>query len=481
MIPWLWFALAGGPALAQDAPAMQFDSLLVTPFRATPGLEAAAESFRAEFVTRLAARWALTDVAEVPPFEDYDAKTYLAACPAERYSGCALVVGQRAPVDWVVSGEVSPSGPLTQLQVVFIDTRSATELFSVGLGISEGRDAAVASAVATLLDKVVDGAFDAREIRELPVDDPVALKKAEEAREEAIASSLDALEEEVGALARGEVHEIEPVKLTMEDLADWRESDGVTPWDQAGLTEGQYLRYRNSGLHLAAWRRRIAGRAGRVLARFEAGFGEGPWGQSYQGFIARNESLAVVQTLQYHEVATQMAPVLGIELGLGVLPFLEVFGSAQLRPGRFEYTFDTATEGETVALQSDPIEQPLTSFTLGGGAAFVPFPSRAVRPTMGLGVAGWSGKAFAPPDPGLEATGAPNQLLLEPAVGLEGRASDRAVVFARVVGELAIAGTRRFVAEEGSSAVPSPVAPLGNPPPGWNVRVGVQAWLGPLW
>jgi hypothetical protein len=475
MIAWL----CAGVVFAEEPPAMQFDTLLVTPFRAAPGFEAEARSFRDELVRGLEKRWTLTDITAVPAFEDYDAATYLAACPLERYSGCALVIGQRAPVDWVVAGEVGPSGPLTELHVSFIDTRGSTELFSIGLGVGEGRDPAVAAAVATLLDKVVAGAFDAREIRELPTDDPVARKAAEDARDAAVAESLDALEREVGAVSRGETREIAPVRLTMEDLAGWRESEGVTPWDQAGLTERQYVRYRNSGLDLAAWRRQIAGRAGRILLRFEAGYGIGPWGQSYQGFIARDESLAVVETLQYHEIASQPAGLLGLEVGLGVLPFLEIAGAAHLRPGRFEYDFDTATEGETVPISQEPIRQSLTAFTFGGGATLAPFPSLVARPTFGLAVAGWSGKGFAPPDPGLDATEAPNQLLLEPSIGAEGRASDRAVVFARFVGELAVAGTRRFVHEEGASSVAPSAVPLGNPPPGWNVRVGVQAWVWP--
>jgi hypothetical protein len=328
---------------------------------------------------------------------------------------------------------------------------------------------------------VVAGAFDAREIRELPTDDPAARKAAEDARDAAVAASLDALESELGEVTRSNTRAIEAVRLTMDDLAEWRASEGVTPWDQVGLTERQYLRYRNSGLDVAAWKRRAAGRFGRVLIRAEGGVGNGPWGQAFQGWIARNETLSVVETLQYHEVASQTAGLLGLELGVGVLPVLELAGGVQLRPGRFEYTFDTATEGETVAIQPTTVRTQLTSATVGGGATFAPFPHQPARPTFGFGAASWTGKGFQPPDPGLEGTAAPNQLLLEPSVGAEVRASDRAVVSARLVGELSVAGTRRFVREEGSSSVQPSVAPLGNPPPGWSVRVGVQAWLGPLW
>jgi len=481
MIVWTWGSLFAATAEAQEPAPMQFDSLLVTPFRAAPGSEAAAAAFRAELVAVLEDRWELTDIADVPSFEDYDAAIYLSACPAGRYSGCALVIGQRAPVDWVVSGEVASKGDDTELRVAFIDTRGSTELFSVGLGIADGRDAAVAAAVATLLDKVVAGSFDAREIRALPAGDPVALAEAEQEREAAIAASLDEMEAEVGAVSRGDRRDIEPVRLTLSDLEDWRESDGITPWDQAGLTERQYVRYRNSGLDVASWRRVMAGRMGRVLVRAEAGYGVGPWGQLYQGWIARNPSLSVIETLTYHEIKSQPAGLIGLELGLGVLPFLEIAGGLHFRPGRFEYTFDTATEGETIALVSSPIRRQLSAASYGAGATFAPFPSLPARPTFGLGFAAWSGKAFTPPDPGLEATGAPNQLLLEPSIGAEARVGDHAVVFARFVGELAVAGTRRFVREEGDSSLEPTAVALGNPPPGWNVRVGVQAWLGPLW
>jgi hypothetical protein len=175
MIAWV---LGIGIAWGEEPAPLQFDTLLVTPFRAAPGREAAASAFRAELVAALDQRWDLTDIAEVPAFEDYDAATYLSACPPGRYSGCALVIGQRAPVDWVVAGEVASRGSATEVTVSFIDTRGSTELFSVGLAIGQGRDPAVAAAISSLLDKVVAGAFDAREIRELPTDDPVARKAA---------------------------------------------------------------------------------------------------------------------------------------------------------------------------------------------------------------------------------------------------------------------------------------------------------------
>nr|MBA2320894.1 hypothetical protein [Deltaproteobacteria bacterium] len=152
MIASTWVALVLGSANAQESAPMQYDTLLVTPFRAAPGTDSAARAFHAVLLDVLRPRWDLTELSEVPPFEDYDAATYLSACPADRYSGCALVIGQRAPVDWVVVGEVTPREDATELQVSFIATRGSTELFSVGLGIDEGRDDAVAAAVATLLD-----------------------------------------------------------------------------------------------------------------------------------------------------------------------------------------------------------------------------------------------------------------------------------------------------------------------------------------
>ena len=51
----------------------------------------------------------------------------------------------------------------------------------------------------------------------------------------------------------------------MDDLAQDMESDAVKPWERMGMTPGEYMQFKNSGLTLQTWNELSAGR------RFQAG------------------------------------------------------------------------------------------------------------------------------------------------------------------------------------------------------------------
>ena len=483
-MPFGWLvALAGSPlALAQEpAPVMQFDRLLVAPVRAPDAQAADAERLYGLLEAELARSWSITAAADTPPFADYDAPTYLAACPPGQYAGCTLLVAQRAEVDWAIALELTPREGGGQLHVTFVDVGASQELFSVGLAVGAGRDAAVLRSVAGLLDRVVHGDFHQGDIRTLPAEDPAEKAQREAERRARVTASLEQLERELGDVEVGEVGVLDPPRLGRADLDRWRDAEGAAPWEQAGLREGAFLRYKNSGLDLETWRRRAAGRAGMVLLRAEAGVGPGAFSQTYQGWVALDDALAVGGTDARLEVTRGQSVTAGGELGLGVCSWLELSGGAWMTTGSFTATVDQDVEGDPVQLPGEPIRQPMTTARFGGGATFAPWPAASARPTLGVAVTTWTGKGFTPPDPRLSRFDAPTLTLLEPQLGGEVRASDHATVFARVAVSLPVGGQPVRSETVGGSTLPSPVLPGDGPGVGIQLRAGVQARLGPLW
>lgn len=479
--------LLAASAFAQDpdegpAPLMQLDSLLVAPVRAPDALRADAERLTAHLTGELeSGTWEVARVEDAPPFQDYDAATYMRACPEGRYAGCAMVVGQKMELDWAIATELSQPGAERHLAVTFVDLRGSQEVFSIGLTVAEGREEAVMRSVAALLERVVSGAFEAPDIRDLPTEDPAETERKRQERAARIAANLDQLEEELGDVEIADVGRLEPVRLGMEDLERYRGAEGVKPWEQAGISERAFIRYKNSGLDLQSWKRRAAGRAGMILLRAEVGGGRGASAESYHGWVALGDDLVVEETDALLEARNTGQFTAGAELGIGVLPWLELGGGAWTQTGTFTYVVDQDVEGDPVQIPSRPSTQPMGSVRFGGGATVAPLPAKDARPTFTVQLSRWSGKGFTPPDDRLRRLPAPTLAILEPAVGGELRASEHATLQARLGMSVPVGGTAAYRDQAGDSALPTVIAPEGVPGVGWSLRVGVQARIGPLW
>ena len=95
-------ALSASTAHAQVAIELTFDSLLIAPIQAdVPQLESEAKRLEAVISKVFGQQHTLASLEDVPDFEtlQYDARTYIETCPYGQYSGCALLIGQRAEVD----------------------------------------------------------------------------------------------------------------------------------------------------------------------------------------------------------------------------------------------------------------------------------------------------------------------------------------------------------------------------------------------
>jgi hypothetical protein len=472
------------------APALTFnaDSVLVTTFQP---LDDASEPDAARLFDLVSARIGqnneLVPMSAVPRFEPqgYDGPAYMRGCPPGKYGGCALVLGQRAGSDRVIGAtlrreddEFEEGRSLTIMTVYVVDVLEAREIASFGLPVEAEHEAQAIDGIARVLDDVVKGDYELRDLRERgEAPDEAAL---EEARRERLALSLAALEENLGAAVRSDTIRLLPDRVTRSDLEEYEARDELPPWERVGMTQPQYLRYINSGDNLDDWREAGWGRFGKVLFRASAGFGNGPWHQSYVGQTLLGEAdLQPKHTVQFVELHNASSGAADFELGVGVAPFVDVSAAAAWRSGVTTYLLDDDVEGQ-LALPGRAQRIGKGSWQLGVRSQFSPFPRWPARPTVAAGLAWWQGAGIPESDrfPRLEA---PNALFLEILPGVEVDASPVLAFSARLLESVPVAGT--FVRSTETGVAPegyAPPAPLRDYGPGIGLQAGVLVRLGPL-
>ncbi len=485
---WWWGALwMGGSASAQVPITMSFDQVLVAPIQpASPELSDAARRLDALLVELIGQGNELVDISSVPPFEElgYDAGTYMAACPPDRYEGCMLVVAQRAEVEWAIGGELEPAdlgGGEQQLTVHVVDVAGSREVMAFGVVVDGADDRQVLEGVARVFDSVLAGLADEVDLRER-ADDPRAQAAYEARRDKLIASSLARLEEQLGEVIREEISigRLDPPRLTRADLAEWEGREDVAPWDRLGMTRAQYLRFGNSGASLVEWRRRLRGRFGQVLVRGGVGASGGPWGLHHEGrwLVAFDDASGQFYNAairQYQEARREVSSTSQLEVGVGVAPWVEVGGAIGLRTAPFTYHFDQDDASDPVSTPGTTFRTPGRTSDIGARVQVVPLPTYQVRPTAHAGVFAWRGGAVVPGEGPLKPLPAPRATYVQLGAGVEASAGRYLNLFARGHANLFAAG--RWYAERQEGDVASLLdfdEPLREDPSGWGFQAGVQ-------
>jgi hypothetical protein len=481
-------APASGETGLDEALVYNYDKVLVATLQPLDeGSEAMAQALFAQLLARFQANNDVVPMSAVPRFEphEYGGELYLESCPADKYTGCALIVGQRAEADWVVGGTVQqvvddfdPTVMNSLLTVTFVDVRGAREVARFGLPLI-GDSTTVIDGIARVYDDIVQGDYELRDLRGQE-GDPEAVAELDEARKELVAQSLSELESVLGEAVRSEmVGRIEAPRLTKQALAEYEDREERSPWDRVGMTQSEYLRFANSGRDLKTWRALGYGRLGQIIVRAAGGGGGGPFNQTYEGQLLQDgTTLATVQTVQYVEVTNASGAVGELELGFGVLPFLDVTFVAGARTGRASVAFDHDVEGQ-VSVRRDPTTQSISTTHLGARATFVPLPRSSVRPTLAAGLARWSGSSVSGV-PGFDPLDAPNLLLFEALPGIEGSATPVVNLFARGLVGIPIAGTPVREQETGEPRLQDPPSPTGESGLSLGVQVGLTIRVGPL-
>lgn len=483
--------LAASAASAQDEPEIfRLDPVFVSVFRSPdPALEERARRVEAGLREALAERHLVVAIDQVPGFEDYDAETYMLACPRDRWDGCAYVIADRGRADWAVSGVIARETPNgLMVQTTIIDVRDARTVVQFATSVDDADPGGYADAVASFIDRLAAGALVDEELLAEPTG-PVeptgsGMDRAEKA---AIAAGLEALEAELGALDVKDLDRLlEAPRLTSADLDAYAAGEGVTPWARLDMTAAQYKRMRNGGFDVAAYEARLRGRAGRVLVRGGLVGGSGPFEVNTDMRWSIDASTSeVVRTEIFQEVLA--GPSFGAfgEVGLGLLPWLDVSVFAHTEVGSLTWVLHPETLQDP-RTPDEPTTQPAGAAMVGGRATVAFLPDLDVRPTVSGGLGLWMGPGLASAVdegsvPAVRFPAPARVLVGVGGPGVELDASRQVQIFGRLDLALPLAGAGIVREQTGSGSLTFPGSPKGGGGVGVRVAAGIQASFGPLW
>lgn len=476
-------SLLAAPAAAQER--FVLDTVYVARFHGeTPEAQARADALRAAVEQALSRGFAHVARDDVPPFEDYDAEVYQASCPPGQTLGCAFVVGERAQAEWVVVAAVTPGEGGADVAVSLIDVLGARVVLTFAVPVGPDDDALLGDGVADVLRKVLDGAANESDVRGGPVDPAAQAALAAKRRELALAG-LAELERELGAVEKTTgATRIERPRLTAADLAEYRDQDAATPWAQVGLSEAAWLRWRNSGDSLEAWRRAARGREARP--QLEAGLGgwSGPYAARYDGRRAVDElAVNVLHADAIEQVVAGGGVGSALAVGLGVLPWLEVGLGARFHTMSYALTLVREVPEEPID-QTGPSATTKGAWSWGPRLTFAPLPARSWRPVLTAGIGFWRAPAVQDVSElpsGLEAMPRPTQVFVDARPGVEIDASRALALFATGHAELRVAGDTLHRYSSGGGFLSA--TPTAEPVPalGLGALAGVRVRFEPLW
>ena len=380
------------PAPAPPVEKRSYDPVYVAPLHSDdPGLLAEAGRLSALLIPYLEPRYVVTNVDQVPPWPDYSARIYMESCPPNQYSGCTLVCGDKAGVKYSVGGVLTRAYNGVNVDLVFIDNQSSREVLTFGVALNGSNDQSLLSAVDTILAKIVAGAFAQIDLRIIDTD-PAEREKLESAKRDILAASLAELERAAGAIERQDT-EVSHETLTKEQIARMEQQEQAKPWEQVGMSPNEYRRYRNSRKPLERWRELQRGRMGQLVGRVGIGGGLGPFGQEMDGRYTYDDTLTVAEIAQFQYISQDTHFDVDLELGFGILPFLDITGMFGYKNGSFRYTLNQERVGEP-AFVKEPVQVGLGSWQAGVRASIVPLVQSSVRPAAHFGVAYWQGTTW---------------------------------------------------------------------------------------
>ncbi len=414
-------------------------------------------------------------VEATPPFDDYDARTYMDGCPAENIVGCTTVIAQRGKVRYAVTGTVRVLDGGASVDVAVLDMGTSSIAVQFRSTIPEGDDKAFADAVARVLVAAVAGEIGG--VVDIRDDD-----EAPERDNEALGKQLAELKNELGA---AQVELTRPGKplprtaYTAQDLAGQMEGDAMKPWDRLKMSAPEYLRYKNSGYSLVEWRKRAIGRQGQLVIRPGIGFVNGPIDGQYYGAYGIDDTLATVDSWSAQTVQTGRGFDGAITLAWGLVPFLEVGVQAGFSTGHFTVEVSQQQIGDPIE-PTDPIRYQMTTGSVGPRVQATLFPVQVARPIIGAGVdvaIGQTTGDFISLPAELTTYAATPLVLGRLIVGGEVRLTDRVDFYLHLPITLVAGGALERSAHVGDEVYVAQTVPDSANPVGWGITTGVQVRL----
>ena len=391
--------VCGGAWGGAPAKALADATLLVTGLRpATPdstGLAAMLSSVLEVELARVDGL-ELLPLDQVGPLYDYDVHLYLETCPRGEHLGCALVISQHAGADFAVTGLLEVGEGDVQVSLSLLDVGESREAVGLSLVVPPGEDAALLEQVASLLGRLLRGEVGQQQDIRF-ADDPEAEEAERLARQE-LEAEIEAL---VGSTRGGaQVHELSTgldlslPGFTPSDLENMRQEEGLSEWERLGMSEADYLRYRNSGLDLQSWRELNRGRIIQLLIRPRVGLVWGPVDSSYEARFAQDpdQGLEVVEIYAWQALRSALGGGYAIDLGFGISPALELEAGVGRVHGSYSALVQQETVGDVV-IPAAPVDKGNATLLASAGLRLVPFPARELRPILGGGVVFWQGTA----------------------------------------------------------------------------------------
>jgi hypothetical protein len=434
----------GVGAMAQE-PTFELDSLLVPTFAVEPAeLRPEADRLRERIERLVGEQHVVLQLGDVPEFTAFGADIYMQSCPPGRYVECALLLGVRGGVEWSIGGEVSAVDGGLRVKLTLIDVAAArvAQQIEVIYGAGGSADADADQALLDVLELALAGTLDAFDVR---VEEEVPDVEAEAEDVYAQQRELDDAEASDGEVDRSTGPGSGRARLDAEDLTDYDDMEGGTPWERAHMRRGEYLRFRNSGVTVERWRERQQGRFAQILVSASlVTVGQGPWTQTYDGWYAlESTNLEVVETLALLDQQPGLDRSWEIGLAGGVLPWMEVgvFGGPRL--STFRYRVQRVVEDDDTRLREYD-HQVINTWQVGGRLGVMPLPTYMIRPTIHAGVAYWAGtrqdKVLDVSSYGIEPVGRNWMLLLHTALGFEVDVGRHIVLWGKAIVEVPVAG-----------------------------------------
>jgi hypothetical protein len=504
LFPVLWSASASAQVFVDPVEDMMDSgpsTVFVSPFQPQNADSAGIAGMMSSFLEAELSRFpdlSVIPVDAVPAVHDTSATVYLESCPPGQQVGCAFVVGEGAGAEFALTGTVQSDATGTQVEVSIIDVRASREAMSFVATIGVGEDARFTEGVAAVLIAVVRGeAGRVEDIRDLSVTAATDYSAA--------AAQLAQLSAELGDIeahnARSGAVIVPPV-ITAEEISDRMEREGVKPWERVGLGPDEYLRWKNSGEDLVAWRERHNGRKGKLVLRGGFGFVRGPVNGLYRGIYAQEllteedaiagnggDQLIVREAYAWQSLEAGSGFVTEVAAGYGITREIEVglqFGYAS---GQYRTQVDAIVVGNGIV--NDTGDSPELSYTngnlfVGPYVLSVFMPERRFRPLVGGGVLYWKGSTVdSKEDVGseLDTFNTPTVWMIQLKGGVELQLSKMVDLYAHVPITIGLGGGSMDTFHEGEYSDPDTNAPAirtgkdkppGASPIGGGLLVGLQ-------
>lgn len=422
---------------------------------------------------------------EAPGLGEQSAQVYLDSCPRGEAVGCAFVVGSVAEAAYAVAGRVQPAGEGHRVDVVFIDIEGSREALSFTMDFSVGDDTRFAQGVADLMLGVARGEEGLEvDIRDMGAESvkTVAIDK------DAVARQLEELKAELGGEVVGTRtdREVERREYTMDDLVGDMDSDAAKPWERLGMSPAEYLRFKNSGLSVSAWRTLAAGRRFQLLLHPVVGVARGPWGTQYYARSGVDaDTLQILETWAWQARTTDTAPTVGGWVGFGLTPTLEV----DLGGGGAFGTFSSQIVREvleTPVSTNETLDSLNANTWVGARVLAGLMPTRKVRPVVGAGALyAWGpgvttqyGDSLPGHLPTFSNRGeTPTQLMVFGLGGGELSVNSKVNVYAHVPVQLVLGGRTALTYSDGGNALVDRQDPPALAPLSGQLDVGVTVRL----